>query len=58
MFLIASTLVVLLVCGNGSIIIAVWSSSSSSSLCPSHMVNVVVVAIATPPALKFDGIGT
>jgi hypothetical protein len=54
MFLMASMLVILLVCGDGSIVIVVVLSSSSSSLCPSHLINVVVVAVATPPALKVD----
>jgi hypothetical protein len=63
MFLMVSTLVVLLVCGNGSIIIVVWLSSSLSLSCPSHLINVVVVAVATPPDLKVDcyvfhGVGT
>jgi hypothetical protein len=39
----ASTLVVLLVCGDGSIVIVVVSSSSLPSSCPSHLINVVVV---------------
>jgi hypothetical protein len=56
MFLMALMLFVLLVCGDGSIVIIVWLSSLSSlSLsCPSHLINIVVVAVAAPPALKVD----
>jgi hypothetical protein len=56
------TLVVFLVCGNNSIVIVIWLTSSSVLSCASHLINVVVVAVATPPALKvycyfFHGIG-
>jgi hypothetical protein len=50
----ALTLIVLLVCGNGSIVIIVWLSSLLSLSFPFHLINVVVVAVATPPALKVD----
>jgi hypothetical protein len=54
MFLMALTLVILLVCSNGSIIIAVVSLSLLSLSCPAHLINVAGVAIGTPPALKVD----
>ncbi len=54
MFLMALTLVVLLVCGNGGIVVVVWLSLSSLLLCPSYLINIVVVAVATPLALKVD----
>ncbi len=47
-------LVVLLVCGKGSIVIVVVLLSLSLLLCPSHLINIVVVAIVTPAALKVD----
>ncbi len=49
-----SALVVLLVCGNGSIVIVVVFLLSLLSSCPSHLVDVVVVPVANPPAVKVD----
>jgi hypothetical protein len=54
MFLMVLTLAGFLVCGNDSIVIVVWLLSLSLSLCPSHLINIDVVAVATPPALKVD----
>jgi hypothetical protein len=50
----ALTIVVLLVYGNDSIVIVIVLSSLLSLSCPSHLINVVVVAVVTPPALKVD----
>ena len=47
-------LIVLLVRSGGSIVIVVWLSSSLLSSSPCHLINVVVVAVATSPALKVD----
>jgi hypothetical protein len=52
MFLMVLMLIVLLVCGDGSIVIIVWLLSLLSLSCPSHLINVVVVALATPPCSK------
>ncbi len=45
-------LIILLVCRDSSIVIVVALSSSLSLSCPSHPVNVVVVAIAFPPCKR------
>jgi hypothetical protein len=52
MLLMALTLVVLLVCSNDSIVMVIVLLSLSLLLCPSHLINIVVVAVSTPPALK------
>jgi hypothetical protein len=54
MFLMVLVLVILLVCSNDSIVIIVVLTSSLLSSCPSHPINIDVVAIANPPAVKVD----